>query len=122
MRYDDEAETLVRSRVVADAIMRELATRLPPQAPSPGACEVEVLPPPPRTLAASVPPWPSASEGRKKPPANASRKEGTKLHWAVLSMAAAIAVGLWLDPVSRVRVFAQARATTAQVMGKLPHR
>lgn len=56
------------------------------------------------------------------PKGPAKRREGTKLHWAVLAMAAFIAVGLWLDPASRVRVFAQARTTAANVMAKLPHR
>lgn len=61
-------------------------------------------------------------EARPDTTTTTTRRDGTKLHWAVLAMAAFIAVGLWLDPASRVRVFAQARTTAAHVMAKLPSR
>lgn len=137
MTYDDEAETLVRSKDMADSILRELAIRLPPPGPAPEpACDVVVLPPPPRAPSPALPPWPStAPKAAPKPPMKTvlskqklheqrvrRRANGTKLHWAVFAMTAAIAVGLWLDPVARVRVFTQARATTAHVLAKIPLR
>lgn len=126
MTYDDEAETLVRSKAMADSIMRELATRLPPPEPPAGACEVVVLPPP-RAPAPIASPWPSSTPARKPLPKTVlsqkklvgqrrkKRRDGTKLHWAVFAMTAAIAVAVWKDPPSRA--FAAAELSSLRADG-----
>ena len=119
--FDDEAETLELSRdVIADAILRGL------ERPKPN---VFLTPP----LAGGPPsPWartrmpqkhiPTVVLPKRRSPvrqASAKTKHGSKLHWAVFAMAAAIAVGLWRDPPARADAEAHLRDAGRQVAAKL---
>lgn len=116
MRFDDEAETLSRSRAIADEIMRELSVRLPPPPPPASeACELVVLPPRPLPVTPHFeipwtpppPPVPAAEAKRPK------RRDGTGLPWAVFAMAAGIALALWADGPSRARARSELAAVAA---------
>jgi hypothetical protein len=131
----DEVETLVQSRKLADQIVRELeATQSRPMpyvssAPPPALDPEELLPPPP-----SLPPSNifEASWSATMPIAGAPavlrrttvkrskrtqrRKARSHLHWAVLAMTVAIAVGLWRDPAARVNAKRQLTTETHRVV------
>jgi len=120
----DEVETLVQSRRLADAICKELEQTLTrpidfshaPTLPAAPAIEPEELLPPPPSLPPSniyetswstTMPVAAAPALLKRPPAPTTlkrrkkRKMRSHLHWAVLAMCVAIAVGLWRDPHAR---------------------
>lgn len=118
--YDEtDIATLVRSRELADQIVRELeATKsvripyVPTPAPPPLEPD-ELLPPPPslppsnifETSWSTTMPVAGAPAVLKKPAKTVSnrrkRKPRSHLHWAVLAMCVAIGIGLWRDPNAR---------------------
>lgn len=103
---DDDAETLVHARAISERMIRELAA-LSPQAPTVivESLEIEVLPGPPPLPNDLVTRWqagiPTVRTPRRPIRPQRAVRPGTKLHWAVLAMACAIAVGLALDRPSR---------------------
>jgi hypothetical protein len=123
--YDD-VETLVQSRRLADQIVRDLEETvlrpIPyiPQSDPPPPLEPEELLPAP-----SLPPsniyetaWSQSRKATvKRPvPRRKARKARSHLHWAVLAMAAGIAVGLWRDPAARTNARRQLGAETQRVV------
>jgi hypothetical protein len=129
--FESEADTLVRSRnMIADAIMRELSKAPPPRLslslplPSPPP-NVFLMPPvagdPPSPWARSQKQVPTVVVPKRKVKVAARRAaHRTKLHWAVLAMAVAIGVALWLDPPARANANAQLRGATHHLLAKLP--
>lgn len=134
--YDEtDIATLVRSRELADKIVRELeatkSVRIPyvatPVPPAPPAIDPEELLPPPPSLPPSniyettwsaTMPIAAAPALLKKPaqttvrkPRRRKRKARSHLHWAVLAMCVAIGIGLWRDPLARANA---KRAFTAE--------
>jgi hypothetical protein len=133
--YDD-VETLVQSRRLADQIVRELeATQSRPMpflaaAPPPPFLEPEELLPPPSlppsnifeqswsttTPFAAAPAFLRRPEGASRKRRKSARKSRSHLHWAVLAMCVAIAVGLWRDPTARVNAQRQLTTETHRVV------
>lgn len=131
--YDEtDVATLVRSRELADGMMRELSATMPravPITPPPPALEPEELLPPPPSLPpsniyeqswsttlpiAAAPAVLKRSATTMKKPLE-RRKARSHLHWAVLAMSVAIAVGLWRDPIARGNAKRQITSETHRV-------
>lgn len=133
--YDEkDVATLVRSRELADGILKELEATMPrfqPYAPPPPAAPTldpeELLPPPPslppsnifETSWSTTMPIAGAPAMLKKPTVKIRRKKRpahSHLHWAALAMCVAIGIGLWRDPVARVNAKRQLTSETHRVV------